>query len=100
MYYIGMTQPKKPPISIRLPDGLPEDVEAWAKSVGKTRNSAFAELLRRGLAASGPSLPTPDVQAQIKAAVIERQAQPVVVERPKDSAFPRPAYGSRLKKPK
>lgn len=97
-----MSQPKIPPISVRLPADLVAEVEAWAVETGRKRNGAIAELLRRGLAASGPSLPAPEVQAQIKAAAMERQARaaakPAVAAA--TSAFPRPAYGSRLKKPK
>lgn len=93
-----MSQPKEPPISVRLPADLVAEVEAWAAETGRKRNGAIAELLRRGLAASGPSLPTPEVQAQIRAVAVERQSRAVMPANP--STFPRPAYGSRLKKTK
>lgn len=90
-----MTQPKLPPISLRLAPDLQARVDTFASEAGLARNGAISELLRRGLAASGSGLPTPEVQAQIKAAVIERQARPVVAESQKIAS--RPAHKSRLK---
>lgn len=71
-----MAQPKEPPISVRLPADLVAEVEAWASGAKKTRNGAIAELLRRGLQASGPSLPSLDVRAAMKAEAIGRRSTP------------------------
>lgn len=53
-----MVQPKKPPISIRLPDAIVAEVDAWAADHGMVRNAAIKALLelglRRPVAASKP----------------------------------------------
>lgn len=50
MYYILMAQPKKPPISIRLPDPLLAEVDEWAKARGLKRHAAILALIDFGLA--------------------------------------------------
>jgi hypothetical protein len=44
-----MAQPKKPPISIRLPDALLAEVDAWAAEQGMARNAAIKALIDFGL---------------------------------------------------
>lgn len=44
-----MVQPKKPPVSIRLPDETRAAVEQYAMSRGIPRNAAYVELIQRGL---------------------------------------------------
>lgn len=51
-----MTQPKLPPLSIRLAPEMVERVETWAKANGCTRNAAIARLLLTGLSADDPGL--------------------------------------------
>jgi len=46
-----MVKPKKPPISIRLPDALVAEVDAWATDHGMVRNAAIRALLELGLRA-------------------------------------------------
>jgi hypothetical protein len=57
MYYSGMAQPTKPPISIRIPDETRSAVEQFALDRGIPRNAAYVELLNRALklvTGSGP----------------------------------------------
>lgn len=49
-----MSQPKKPPISLRIPDATRVRVEKWATEQGIPRNAAYVELIERGLKAAGP----------------------------------------------
>jgi hypothetical protein len=53
-----MSQPKKPPVSLRLPDATRVAVEQWAAERGVPRNAAYVELLQRGLKlATGSGVP-------------------------------------------
>lgn len=103
MYYSGMSPPKKPPVSLRLSDELVAEVAAFAGKRKITRNAAYALLIRDGLRANGPSLPSPERQAEIKACVQARQAtaiergKPLSVSVPLASNAPAP-FGTRLKK--
>ena len=81
-----MTQPKLPPISLRLPPPIMQAVDAWATDHGLKRHAALVALVTLGLGAP--------VQAQ-KAAPVAKTVAPK-----SPAAFPRPAYGSRLKKAK
>lgn len=78
MYYSGMAQPKEPPLSIRLGEARRERIETWAKARNLSRHLAILTLLDAGYRALGPSLPTPEVQAAIKAEAIKRQSKPFV----------------------
>lgn len=106
MYYSGMSPPKKPPVSLRLSDELVAEVAAFAGKRKITRNAAYALLIRDGLRANGPSLPSPERQAEIKACAQARQARqataiergkPLSVSVPLASNAPAP-FGTRLKK--
>lgn len=65
VYYIPMTQPKLPPISIRLPADLVTEIEAWALKAGKKRNGAIAELLRLGLGVEAVRTSPPAVEPAV-----------------------------------
>jgi hypothetical protein len=45
-----MVQPSKPPISIRFPDDVLAEVDAYAAGHGLARNAALLALVKRGLA--------------------------------------------------
>lgn len=103
MYYSGMSPPKKPPVSLRLSDELVAEVAAFAGKRKITRNAAYALLIRDGLRWNGPSLPSPERQAEIRADAQARQAtaiergKPLTVSVPLASNAPAP-FGTRLKK--
>ena len=44
-----MSQPKAPPLSVRIPPDLLTRLEAWAQDNGKNRNNAIVEFIRAGL---------------------------------------------------
>jgi hypothetical protein len=98
-----MAQPKKPPVSIRIPDELVERVKAWADQEGVTRNAAYIALITRGL--SGPvaaveSEPTPAARkakappaqptkaAAVKPAPAVSKPEPVSKFTPKPDTYP------------
>jgi hypothetical protein len=83
---------KKPPLSIRLPDAVMAEVDAWATVHGVPRNAAIRALVELGLGAK--------VEATAPA-----KAQPARVAKSEPSSSPslqigpvRPAFGARLKK--
>ena len=51
MYDIFMVQPKTPPVSLRLPHALRQQVEALASELGIARNATYVLLLTEALAA-------------------------------------------------
>jgi hypothetical protein len=53
-----MVQPKKPPVSLRIPDATKAAVEQFATERKIPRNAAYVELLQRGLkTATGAGVP-------------------------------------------
>lgn len=88
-----MTQPKKPPISLRVPDATRVRVEAWATERGIPRNAAYVELIQRGLKLADAPFPKapPTVAEKIVAETWGKPNLDVQVGPAK------PAYGSRLK---
>lgn len=58
-----MSQPKKPPISLRIPEATQTAVNAWATKRGIPRNAAYVELIERGLKlVEAPRTPPPKVR--------------------------------------
>ncbi len=49
-----MVQPKKSPVSLRIPEATMVRVEKWASEQGIPRNAAYVQLIERGLSAAGP----------------------------------------------
>lgn len=47
MYYIPMTQPSTPPISLRIPPFLLARLEAWAEEHKTTRNAAIIGAIEK-----------------------------------------------------
>ena len=54
-----MSQPKTAPISIRLPEAITEEVDAWAQRFGHNRHKAIVTLIVRGLRAADQALSLP-----------------------------------------
>lgn len=54
-----MTQPKDPPLSVRLPKPLLDSVQAWATERGINRNAAVVQLIKRGLVDDPKPAPKP-----------------------------------------
>jgi hypothetical protein len=83
---------KKPPLSIRLPDAVMAEVDAWATDHGVPRNAAIRALVELGLGAKveakGPCEGSAGARRQAGA-----------VRSPSLQIGPvRPAFGARLKK--
>lgn len=69
-----MVQPKKPPVSLRVPDALKVAVEQWAAARGVPRNAAYVELIQRGLKAAGGVPKGPECAVSAKALAATRKA--------------------------
>lgn len=75
-----MSQPKKPPLSTRLPDALIAEIDAWATDHGVARNAAVRALIELGLSGQG----APEESRVAKEAA------------PKAAAKPRPAAAPKI----
>jgi hypothetical protein len=62
-----MAQP--PPLAVRFKEATLEAIEAYRERAGVSRNRAVTDLVERGLLSTGSGLPSPEVQAAIKAQV-------------------------------
>lgn len=80
-----MSQPKKPPISLRLSDALLQEVDAWAKARELNRNAAIKALIDLGLGA-----PKPIQRAEKPKPAAPAKAKPE--KKPKAEARPPRAY--------
>lgn len=61
-----MTQPKLPPLSVRLPVDLVMQIDTYATAKGLKRNGAIAELLRKGLEVTAVATPEPVAEKVVK----------------------------------
>jgi hypothetical protein len=85
VYYIGMAQPKEPPLSIRLSPEVLAKVDRYAYASECSRHAALVRLICTGLdgKAGWQAAYEAEVAAVQEPAPMKRQAVP---------------YGSRLKK--
>lgn len=83
----GMTQPKAPPLSIRLPPDLAAEVQKHADQQELTRHAAIIALLRQALAGHSP---TKQMLQELQTAQMQTAAKPALKPKAKAEALPQP----------